>query len=133
MDDWNHELSEATGRGTRGEVTRIRPDRQLDWLLDFKEDCQGGTNPIKWYFSVENRIPELATIGLYLLCRTNSSANLERRISHLRWVLGTYRHGMKPRTLELLMIMQDDQGLTERIHLGREAYAVQQRAGIIAA
>ena len=69
----------------------------------------------------------------YFLCRTNSSADIERRISHLRWVLGTYRHGMNPRTLELLMIMQDDHDLTDRIHLTEAAYALLQQQKSISA
>jgi hypothetical protein len=137
--DLAQETDEAFGLGGRGEGKRIRPDKQLAWLMAFKTELRHnpslfhGLNAIQWYLSVEDMIPELATVALYFLCRTNSSADIERRISHLRWVLGTYRHGMNPRTLELLMIMQDDHDLTDRIHLTEAAYALLQQQKSISA
>jgi hypothetical protein len=131
--DWRRAAAAATG-GPGREGQRIAPKEQLRWLMDRKVEIKlnpalmQGMSPIEWYLRVAQDIaPELTMVSLYVLCRSNSSAGIERRISQLRRVLTFYRNRMDPRTLELLMFMQADRQLLERIHLSPRVYDLVQQ------
>jgi hypothetical protein len=122
-------VSAGMGGAFTGTHQRIAPANH--WLLERKLAIKADPSlfngdAISWWLDNQDIAPEATCLVLYFLCRSNSTADEERRFCNVRRLLSLYRHRLRPRTLELLLLMQRERDLTERVHFPPEAYRLSQ-------